>query len=190
LQKHSKTLQDVVEQLSANKADRRELLELKHFMVSLNERRGSTERKLSTSSQSGNSGSGGLMAPVTRDEMFNLLEEKADRKDLEKRMAAMVHRLNQAALRRGSFGATPDSGNSTQGGPAGPNGFGGTPAHRGSSCRSGPLSNNEAEEWDMWEPQPDGALGVTKQLTDGMGQPIHPDGMSIGTCLSCKVSID
>lgn len=35
-QKRANNLQDIIEQLSANKADRRELLELKQFMVSLN----------------------------------------------------------------------------------------------------------------------------------------------------------
>lgn len=35
-QKRANNLQNVIEQLSANKADRRELLELKQFMVSLN----------------------------------------------------------------------------------------------------------------------------------------------------------
>lgn len=35
-QKQAKDLQGIIEQLSANKADRRELLELKQFMVSLN----------------------------------------------------------------------------------------------------------------------------------------------------------
>lgn len=35
-QKQAKNLQEIIEQLSANKADRRELLELKQFMVSLN----------------------------------------------------------------------------------------------------------------------------------------------------------
>lgn len=35
-QKRANNLQEVIEQLSANKADRRELLELKQFMVSLN----------------------------------------------------------------------------------------------------------------------------------------------------------
>lgn len=34
-----------------------------------------------------------LTGPITRDEVFNLLEEKADRKDLEKRMAAVITRL-------------------------------------------------------------------------------------------------
>lgn len=33
-----------------------------------------------------------LTGPISRDEVFNLLEEKADRKDLEKRMAAIVTR--------------------------------------------------------------------------------------------------
>lgn len=33
-----------------------------------------------------------LTGPITRDEVFNLLEEKADRKDLEKRMTAIVTR--------------------------------------------------------------------------------------------------
>lgn len=33
-----------------------------------------------------------MTGSITRDEVFNLLEEKADRKDLEKRMAAIVTR--------------------------------------------------------------------------------------------------
>lgn len=33
-----------------------------------------------------------LTGPITRDEVFSLLEEKADRKDLEKRMTAVVTR--------------------------------------------------------------------------------------------------
>lgn len=51
------------------------------------------ERRRSSSSVGGDGGDGNpLTGPITRDEVFNLLEEKADRKDLEKRMAAIVTR--------------------------------------------------------------------------------------------------
>lgn len=58
------------------------------------ERRNSTERRRSSAAFVGADGGEGnpLTGPITRDEVFNLLEEKADRKDLEKRMAAIVTR--------------------------------------------------------------------------------------------------
>lgn len=43
--------------------------------------------------------------------------------------------------------------------------------------------------WEAWEPDPEGALAMSKQLTDGFGRAIKPDGMAVGTCLSCKVNI-
>lgn len=30
---------------------------------------------------------------------------------------------------------------------------------------------------------------MSKQLTDGFGRAVKPDGMAIGTCLSCKVML-
>lgn len=52
------------------------------------------ERRRSSSGSIGAEAGDGnpLTGPITRDEVFNLLEEKADRKDLEKRMAAIVTR--------------------------------------------------------------------------------------------------
>lgn len=29
---------------------------------------------------------------------------------------------------------------------------------------------------------------MSKQLTDGFGRAVRPDGMAVGTCLSCKVN--
>lgn len=43
--------------------------------------------------------------------------------------------------------------------------------------------------WEAWEPDPEGALAMSKQLTDGFGRAVKPDGMAVGTCLSCKVSV-
>ncbi|CAM9160054.1 unnamed protein product [Ectocarpus sp. 4 AP-2014] len=191
--KRANNLQNVIEQLSANKADRRELLELKQFMVSLNgqERRNSTERRRSSAASVGTgSGEGNpLTGPITRDEVFNLLEEKADRKDLEKRMAAIVTRVNNAVIRRGSGGSTAVQG-VTPTGPAGPNGYGGTPAQRGGKGGpGGTQSNNDIDAWEAWEPDPEGALALSKQLTDGFGRAVKPDGMAVGTCLSCKAPI-
>eukprot|EP00903_Cladosiphon_okamuranus_P007597 g7368.t1 len=189
--KRANNLQNIIEQLSANKADRRELLELKQFMVSLNgqERRSSMERRRSSSGSigGGDTGDGNpLTGPITRDEVFNLLEEKADRKDLEKRMAAIVTRVNNAVIRRGSGGA-PTTQGATPTGPAGPNGYGGTPAKRGGNGVAGAVqSNNDIDAWEAWEPDPDGALAMSKQLTDGFGRAVRPDGMAVGTCLSCK----
>lgn len=62
------------------------------------ERRNSLERRRSSSGSVGGEGGDGspLTGPITRDEVFNLLEEKADRKDLEKRMAALVTRYTTA----------------------------------------------------------------------------------------------
>jgi molybdopterin converting factor small subunit len=91
--KHAKTLQDLVEQLSASKADRRELLELKQFVVSLNDSHGGGSRRRSSS------GDASLTGSITRDEVFNLLEEKIGRRDLERRLALLNTRLN--ALTRG-----------------------------------------------------------------------------------------
>eukprot|EP00752_Nemacystus_decipiens_P003183 g2945.t1 len=192
--KRANSLQEVIEQLSANKADRRELLELKQFMVSLNgqERRNSMERRRSSSgSIAANAGDGNpLTGPITRDEVFNLLEEKADRKDLEKRMAAIVTRVNNAVIRRGSGGASAVQG-VTPTGPAGPNGYGGTPAKRGAGNAGAAAnqSNNDLDAWEAWEPDPEGALAMSKQLTDGFGRAVRPDGMAVGTCLSCKAPI-
>lgn len=42
-------------------------------------------------------------------------------------------------------------------------------------------------EWEAWDPDPEGALAMSKQLTDGFGRAVKPDGMAVGTCLSCKV---
>lgn len=42
--------------------------------------------------------------------------------------------------------------------------------------------------WEAWEPDPEGALAMSKQLTDGFGRAVKPDGMAVGTCLSCKVN--
>ena len=92
--KHAKTLQDLVEQLSASKADRRELLELKQFVVSLNDSHGGGSRRRSSS------GDASLTGSITRDEVFNLLEEKIGRRDLERRLALLNTRLN--ALTRGA----------------------------------------------------------------------------------------
>lgn len=41
--------------------------------------------------------------------------------------------------------------------------------------------------WDTWDADPEGALALSKQLTDGFGRPVKPDGVAVGTCLSCKV---
>ncbi|CAM9383902.1 unnamed protein product, partial [Scytosiphon promiscuus] len=191
--KRASDLQDIIEQLSANKADRRELIELKQFMVSLNgqERRNSSERRRSSvGSVGGDSGDGNpLTGPITRDEVFNLLEEKADRKDLEKRMAAIVTRVNNAIIRRGSGGSSAVPG-VTPTGPAGPNGYGGTPAKRGAgNGGGGVMQSNHDDVWEAWEPEPEGALAMSKQLTDGFGRAVRPDGMAVGTCLSCKAPI-
>lgn len=56
------------------------------------ERRGSLERRSSSGSISGQNGGNPLIGSITRDEVFNLLEEKADRKDLERRMANIMTR--------------------------------------------------------------------------------------------------
>ncbi|CAM9779867.1 unnamed protein product [Pylaiella littoralis] len=194
--KRANSLQDIIEQLSANKADRRELLELKQFMVSLNgqERRNSTERRRSSAAFVGADGGEGnpLTGPITRDEVFNLLEEKADRKDLEKRMAAIVTRINNAVIRRGSGGTSSAlAPGVTPTGPAGPSGYGGTPAKRGAGNGGGGMvqSNNDIDAWEAWESDPEGALAMSKQLTDGFGRAVKPDGMAVGTCLSCKAPI-
>lgn len=70
------------------------------------ERRNSTERRRSSvGSVSADGGDGNpLTGPITRDEVFNLLEEKADRKDLEKRMAAIVTRYCRMVVRAVLFG--------------------------------------------------------------------------------------
>ncbi|CAM9155535.1 unnamed protein product [Sphacelaria rigidula] len=191
--KQAHNLQEIIEQLSASKADRRELLELKQFMVSLNgqERRASLERRSSSGSVNGQNGGNPLTGPITRDEVFNLLEEKADRKDLERRMANVMTRMNNAVLRRGSGTGPAIPPVLSPSGPAGPSGYGGTPAKRGSGTGGLPLhSNNDIiGAWDTWDPDPDGALAMSKQLTDGFGRAVKPDGMAIGTCLSCKAPI-
>ncbi|CAN0073142.1 unnamed protein product, partial [Hapterophycus canaliculatus] len=155
------------------------------------ERRNSTERRRSSAGSIGaDNGDGNpLTGPITRDEVFNLLEEKADRKDLEKRMAAIVTRVNNAVIRRGSGGSSAVPG-VTPTGPAGPNGYGGTPAKRGAgNGGTGAIQSNHEDVWEAWEPEPEGALAMSKQLTDGFGRAVKPDGMAVGTCLSCKAPI-
>eukprot|EP00904_Undaria_pinnatifida_P004229 jgi/Undpi1/13807/HiC_scaffold_9.g03458.m1 len=189
--RRANSLQEIIEQLSANKADRRELLELKQFMVSLNERRASMDRRPSNGSIEAQNDGSALTGPITRDEVFNLLEEKADRKDLEKRMTAIVTRLNDAVIRRGSVGSATAAPGANPAGLGGPNCYGGTPAKRKSA--SGVLSsipsNNDVDAWEAWDPDPEGALAMSKQLTDGFGRAVKPDGMAVGTCLSCKAPI-
>lgn len=50
------------------------------------------DRRASSGSVGGQSDGNPLTGPITRDEVFNLLEEKADKKDLEKRMTSIVTR--------------------------------------------------------------------------------------------------
>ncbi|CAM9935547.1 unnamed protein product [Ascophyllum nodosum] len=193
--RRASNLESIIEQLSANKADREELLELKRFVMPSKERRNSAEmeRRRSTRYSLGNIGGqvGGnsLTSPITRDEVFNLLEEKTDKKDLEKRIAALMTRVNDTVIRKGGsmsgHGPFPP-------GPAGLNGFGGTPATRdGLGFLAIILHTDISTTLDCaaWEPDLDGALAISKQLTDGFGKAVKPDGMVLGTCLSCKAPV-
>lgn len=58
----------------------------------------------------------------------------------------VVYRVNNAALRRGSVGGAINAPAQSTSGPAGPSGYGGTPAKRGSGTGGPPLqSNNDVD---------------------------------------------
>jgi hypothetical protein len=72
-------------------------------------------------------------------------------------------------------------------------GAAGTPAQRGASSSSGAhtaaTANSDADSVLTRGPDPEGALAMSRQLTDCMGKPVHMAGPAIGTCLSCKAPI-
>ncbi|KAG5188894.1 hypothetical protein JKP88DRAFT_260089 [Tribonema minus] len=171
--RQTRTLQDAVERLSAGKAERRELLELKQFVVSLGEGGALGGRRRSSAAAAADA----LAAGVTRDEVFTLLEEKVSRKDMERRLAQISQRV--AALARGRGGG----GSAGGGGGGGAGGALGTPAQRGAP------SATVDDLATAFESEPEGALAVIRQLTDGAGRPVSVAGPAIGTCLACKAPI-
>ncbi|CAM9758383.1 unnamed protein product [Chrysoparadoxa australica] len=189
----SEKLQDLVEQLSQSKADRRELMELKMFITTMEEDMvgkgvgqggpgGLSRRNSGVHSEGSTNG-------VSRDEMNVLLESKADKSELERSIAALSRRLNSVAS-RGNRNGNSERGSSKESNQG--------EERRGSAklnqlrsalgeLKSGRSFSTHAPA--ILEQQPDGALAVIKQLSTSMGQPLPPEGPFVGTCLSCHAPI-
>jgi hypothetical protein len=174
IKRSTKSLQDLVEQLSASKADRRELIELKQYLTTL-------KGDGNGLGPAGLPGKRSLNSPVTRDELFNLLEEKCDRKELERRLAGILQQiqLSDGSLRRQGRGTAARRGGESQSllGPEedGP--------------KEGLAPSSEPAERLQHLSDPDGAFAMSRQLIDALGRPVQMTGSAVGTCLSCKAPI-